>query len=103
MSSVACIHLWSLHEQCHQLRGWRVAYLLYLLACIRTDLDGSGTTGKSNNKEKGKKHVPYSTVTLITLVLGKHQDLQEALQSSQPYTECCAHAEGLCVKHFQAA
>jgi hypothetical protein len=25
--------LWSLHEQCHQLRGWGVVYLLYLLAC----------------------------------------------------------------------
>jgi hypothetical protein len=23
----------SLHEQCHQLRGWGVVYLLYLLAC----------------------------------------------------------------------
>jgi hypothetical protein len=22
-----------LHEQCHQLRGWGVVYLLYLLAC----------------------------------------------------------------------
>jgi hypothetical protein len=31
--SVACIQLWSLHEQCHQLRGWGVVYLLYLLAC----------------------------------------------------------------------
>jgi hypothetical protein len=33
--SVACIQLWSLHEQCHvhQLRRWGVVYLLYLLAC----------------------------------------------------------------------
>jgi hypothetical protein len=30
---IACIQLWSLHEQCHQLRGWGVTYLLYLLAC----------------------------------------------------------------------
>jgi predicted membrane metal-binding protein len=30
---VACIQLWSLHVQCHQLRGWGVGYLLYLLAC----------------------------------------------------------------------
>jgi hypothetical protein len=28
-----CIQLWSLHEQCHQLRGWGVVCLLYLLAC----------------------------------------------------------------------
>jgi hypothetical protein len=25
--------LWSLHEQCHQLSGWGVVSLLYLLAC----------------------------------------------------------------------
>jgi hypothetical protein len=34
--SIACIQLWSRHEQCHQLsflRGWGVVYLLYLLAC----------------------------------------------------------------------
>jgi hypothetical protein len=31
--SVACIQLWSLHEQCHQLSGWGVVSLLYLLAC----------------------------------------------------------------------
>jgi hypothetical protein len=31
--SVACIQLWSLHGQCHQMRGWGVVYLLYLLAC----------------------------------------------------------------------
>jgi hypothetical protein len=30
--SVACIQLWSLHEQCHQ-SGWGVVSLLYLLAC----------------------------------------------------------------------
>jgi hypothetical protein len=37
VDSVACIQLqlqlWSLHEQFHQLRGWGVVYLLYLLAC----------------------------------------------------------------------
>jgi hypothetical protein len=33
VDSVACIQLWSLHEQCHQLRGWGVVSLLYLLAC----------------------------------------------------------------------
>jgi hypothetical protein len=27
------MQLWSLHEQCHQLRGWGVVSLLYLLAC----------------------------------------------------------------------
>jgi hypothetical protein len=31
--SLACIQLWSLHEQCHQLSGWGVVSLLYLLAC----------------------------------------------------------------------
>jgi hypothetical protein len=31
--SIACIQLWSLHEQCHQLSGWGVVSLLYLLAC----------------------------------------------------------------------
>jgi hypothetical protein len=25
--------MWSLHEQCHQLSGWGVVSLLYLLAC----------------------------------------------------------------------
>jgi hypothetical protein len=28
----ACIQLWSLHKQCHQMRGWVIVYLLYLLA-----------------------------------------------------------------------
>jgi hypothetical protein len=40
--SVACIQLWSLHEQCHQLSGWG---LFLCFTCL---------------------HVPYSTVTLIT-------------------------------------
>jgi hypothetical protein len=31
--SLACIQLWSLHEQCHQLSGWGVVSLLYLFAC----------------------------------------------------------------------
>jgi hypothetical protein len=31
--SVACTQRWSLHEQCHQLRGLGVVYLLYLPAC----------------------------------------------------------------------
>jgi hypothetical protein len=31
--SVACIQLWSLHEQCRQLRGCGVVYLPHLLAC----------------------------------------------------------------------
>jgi hypothetical protein len=26
-------YIWSLHEQCHQLSGWGVVSLLYLLAC----------------------------------------------------------------------
>jgi hypothetical protein len=72
--SVACIQLWSLHEQPangHKLRGCGVVSLLYLLACIRTDLDESGTPDKSNS-------IPH----ILDVTLQEHRPFGEPMTGS---------------------